>query len=278
MGKSVSEKRLHIEKEHPELSIVRQCELLGLSRSSYYYQPVPVDPYELELMHKIDEIYTGAPFYGSRKITKALKREGHKVNRKRVQRLMRKMGIEAIYPKRNLSKPGKEHLVYPYLLKGLQIVSPNHVWGVDITYIRLLTGWLYLTAILDWYSRYVVSWQLSDSLAKEVVLLAVEQAFGQTVPEILNSDQGSQMTSREYVELVEGNGAKISMDSRGRAFDNIFTERLWRTVKYEEVYLKEYRTPREARENLDGYFKFYNDKRLHQSLDYKTPAEVYFAG
>jgi putative transposase len=276
LGRSAGERKLHIDKMHPELSIKRQAELLGISRASVYYQEKPVDPFTLKLMHRIDKIYTDIPFYGSRRITYQLNREGYGVNRKRIQGLMRNMGIEAIYPKKNTSQPEGSHKKYPYLLKGLVIKKPNHVWGIDITYIRLLKGWLYLTAILDWYSRHVVSWKLSDTLAKEMVIATVKKGLSLNIPEVLNSDQGSQMTSTEYINLVEASGARISMDGRGRAFDNIFTERLWRSVKYEEVYLKEYTTPKEAKKSLDAYLNFYNTKRLHQSLNYKTPAEVYY--
>ena len=189
---------------------------------------------------------------------------------------MRIMGIEAIYPQPRTSIPDKQHRIYPYLLKGLAINRPDQVWGIDITYIRLTEGWVYLTAILDWFARFVLAWEISDSLEAEMVIKTVKKAFEINIPDILNSDQGAQMTSADYVKTVERKGAKISMDSRGRAFDNIFTERLWRSVKYEEVYLKEYQTPREARQNLDQYFKDYNYQRPHQSLDYQTPAEVYF--
>jgi putative transposase len=272
---------LLIDKDRPELSLKRQTQLLGISKSSLYYQPRPVNPFNLLVMNKIDEINTRWPYFGSRKITARVNREfkdersSLKVNRKRVQRLMGLMGIEAIYPKKT-SIPDKQHLVYPYLLKGLVINHPNQVWGIDITYIRLVNGWVYLTAVIDWFTRYVLSWETSISLEKEMVISAVNQAFEINLPEILNSDQGSQMTSDDYIRTVEGKGVRVSMDSRGRAFDNIFTERLWRSVKYEEVYLKEYQTPREARDNLDQYFKDYNWERPHQSLNYQTPAQVYF--
>lgn len=227
-------------------------------------------------MERIDEVFTRRPFYGSRRITKQLRREGFKVNRKRVKRLMGVMGIEAIYPKPNLSLNGKPHPVFPYLLKGLDIKRPNQVWGIDITYIRLAGGFVYLVAVIDWYSRYVVDWEVSISLDKEFVISCLKRAFVKAKPEILNSDQGVQMTSEDYISLVTGNGVQISMDHRGRCFDNIFTERLWRTVKYEEVYLKEYSSPRDAILNLTEYFNFYNYERMHQSLEDLTPAEVYF--
>lgn len=228
------------------------------------------------MKHRIDELYTESPFYGSRPITACLRREGHIVNRKQVQRHMREMGIEGIAPKPNLSlaKPGQQ--VFPYLLKGLRIEKPNQVWGIDITYIRMLQSWMYLVAIIDWYSRYVVSWELDDSLEVGFVLSAVERGFREAKPEIFNSDQGSQFTSQAYISLVEGAGVRISMDSKGRAFDNIFTERLWRTIKYEDIYIKGYSSPRETRIGLGSYLDFYNDRRVHQALAYRTPAEVHF--
>jgi putative transposase len=249
--------------------------LLGIARSSLYYQKRAVSEFELKLMERIDQIFTDCPFYGSRKISRQLRTEGLIVNRKRVRRLMRIMGIEAIYPKPNLSFNGKEHLVIPYLLKGLIINRPNQVWGIDITYIKLKGGFVYLVAVIDWYSRLVISWEVSISLDKQFVIDCVKKAFETAIPEILNSDQGVQMTSKEYVEVVETSGVKISMDHKGRCFDNIFTERLWRTVKYEEVYLKEYSGVKDAVVNLTEYFKFYNQKRLHQSLNYLTPQQVH---
>ncbi len=227
-------------------------------------------------MERIDEIFTKWPFYGSRRVTGQLKREGFKVNRKRVKRLMGIMGIEAIYPKPNLSLNSKAHPIFPYLLKGLDINHANQVWGIDITYIRLEGGFVYLVAVIDWYSRFVIDWEVSISLDKEFVISCLKRAFVKVIPEILNSDQGVQMTSEEYISLVTGNGIRISMDHRGRCFDNIFTERLWRSVKYEEIYLKEYSSPREAIQGLREYFNFYNYARLHQSLNDLTPAEVYF--
>ena len=271
-----------IEINSPNLSLTRQAELLGISRSSLYYQSRPVDSLTLKIMNRIDEVNTKFPYFGSRKITAKLNRDfekenlGLKVNRKRIQRLMRIMGIEAIYPKEYTSMPDKQHQVYPYLLRRLTISKPNQVWGIDITYIRLLNGWIYLTAILDWFTRFVVSWETSISLGKQMVINAVKKAFAINIPDILNSDQGSQMTSAEYINLLKSKGIKISMDGRGRVFDNIFTERLWRNVKYEEVYLKEYQSPKDARENLDEYFKLYNWERPHQNLNYQTPADLYF--
>ena len=250
--------------------------MLGLNRTGLYYQPVKPSAEEVALKHRIDELYTESPFYGSRRITACLRREGHIVNRKQVQRHMREMGIEGIAPKPNLSlaKPGQQ--VFPYLLKGLRIEKPNQVWGIDITYIRMLQSWMYLVAIIDWYSRYVVSWELDDSLEVGFVLSAVERGFREAKPEIFNSDQGSQFTSQAYISLVEGAGVRISMDSKGRAFANIFTERLWRTIKYEDIYIKGYSSPRETRIGLGSYLDFYNDRRVHQALAYRTPAEVHF--
>ena len=264
-----------IDRESKEIPISRQAELLGISRSTVYYEP-KVDEYNLELMRVIDEQYTQYPFYGSRRMTQVLRRLGYKVNRKRVQNLMRQMGIEAIYPKANLSKPHPEHKIYPYLLRGVKITESDQVWGIDITYIRMIKGWMYLVAIMDWYSRYVVSWELSTTLEVEFCLAALEKAFSQSKPQILNSDQGSQFTSLRFLEQVNKAGVKMSMDGRGRAMDNIFTERLWRSIKYEEVYLKEYQTVRETKESIGNYLRFYNQQRPHQSLGYKTPAQIYF--
>lgn len=251
---------------------------MGLNRSSLYYKPVRPTPEEIALKHRIDEIYTEYPFYGSRRITAQLRREGYVVNRKAVQRHMREMGITAIYPGPNLSRRHIEHRVFPYLLRGLAITRPNQVWGVDITYVRLSHGWLYLVAVMDWYSRYVVSWELDQSLEVDFVLQAMRRALDSAQPEIVNSDQGSQFTSPPYIELLQAAQVQISMDGRGRATDNIFTERLWRSLKYEEVYLNEYRSPREAREGIGNYLDFYNHRRPHQSLAYKVPAELYLAG
>ena len=231
----------------------------------------------MAIKHRIDAIYTQCPFYGSRKVCEQLNKEAVIINRKRVQRHMREMGIAGICPGPNLSKRRIEHAVYPYLLRDVTITAPNQVWGIDITYIRLQSGWMYLVAILDWYSRYVVSWALDQTLEMPFVLEAVERALTVGKPDICNSDQGSHFTSPQYTDLLLGAGVQISMDGRGRAMDNIFTERLWRSVKYEEVYLKDYATPREARQGLGRYFPFYNERRLHQNLGYRTPAEVYLA-
>ena len=259
----------------PGLPLTIQADLLSVSRSSLYYQPVPPTAEELHIKRRIDEIYTARPFYGSRKITEVLRLE-LVINRKAVRRHMREMGLAAICPGPNLSRRNTEHRIFPYLLRHLELTGPNHVWGVDITYIRLQAGWLYLVAVLDWYSRYVLSWELEQSLELPFVLRALTQAFAQAKPQICNSDQGSHFTSPQYVDLLQAHEVQISMDGKGRALDNIFTERLWRTVKYEEVYLHEYATPREARQGLTSYFDFYNAERPHQALAYRTPAQVYF--
>jgi putative transposase len=257
------------------LSLKTQCDLLSLNRTHLYYQPLPPSPQELHIKRRIDELYTACPFYGSRKITVLLQKE-LSINRKAVQRHMREMGLAGIVPGPNTSKRAAEHRVFPYLLRHLTASCPNHIWGIDITYIRLLTGWLYLVAVLDWYSRYVLAWELSDTLELPFVLACARAALAQAVPQIWNSDQGSHFTSPQYVDLLLGQGVLVSMDGHGRARDNIFTERLWRTVKYEEVYLTEYANPREARHGLSRYFPFYNCERPHQALAYQTPAGVYF--
>lgn len=266
-----------IERAEAALPLTQQAELLSLSRASLYYRAAAPSPEEVQLKRRIDELYTAYPFYGSRRMAVLLRRDGHEISRQRVQRYMREMGICAIYPGPNTSRRNFQHRVYPYLLRGLRVTRPDQVWGVDITYIRLLAGWLYLVAILDWYSRYVVSWELSDTLEIEFVLHAVERALSQGRPEIWNSDQGSHFTSPQYIARLEAAQVKISMDGRGRALDNIFTERLWRTVKYEEVYLHDYAGPRAARSGLTRYMEFYNHERPHQSLAYRTPREVYGA-
>jgi putative transposase len=264
-----------VEREASGLPLKTQAELLSLNRSGLYYQPVPPSAEEVAIKHRIDEIYTQYPFYGSRRITAVLRRD-MAINRKAVQRHMREMGIAGICPGPNLSKRNQEHAVYPYLLRHVTSRYPNHVWGIDITYIRLRGGWMYLVAILDWFSRYVVSWELDQTLEMPFVLSAVERALAQATPLIWNSDQGSHFTSPQYLERLLAANVQISMDGKQRALDNIFTERLWRTVKYEEVYLHNYANPKEARHNLARYFDFYNFERPHQALDYQTPAQVYF--
>lgn len=258
------------------MSITRQCELIGLPRSTWYYEPQPETAENLHLMRLLDEQYTRTPFYGSRRMVHALGEQGWNVNRKRVQRLMQKMGIEAIYPKPRLSDPAAGHRIYPYRLRGLAITRPNQVWGTDITYIRLRGGFVYLVAILDWFSRYVVEWEVSITLDTSFCLSALDRALAKAKPEIFNSDQGAQFTSEEFTSRLESTGILVSMDGRGRAMDNIFTERLWRSVKYEEVYLKDYSGVPDAIDNLKAYFQLYNFERPHQSLNNQTPATVYF--
>ncbi len=253
-----------------------QAELLSLSRSSLYYTAVPPTAEEIAVKHRIDEIYTAWPFYGSRKITEQLRREGTVINRKTVQRHMREMGISGITPGPNLSRRAQGHRIFPYLLRDLVIERPDQVWGIDITYIRLVGGWLYLVAIIDWFSRYLISWELDETLEMPFVLACVERALGLAKPQIWNSDQGSHFTSPLYTDRLQQAGIRISMDGKGRALDNIRTERFWRTLKYEEVYLHDYANPKDARRGLSSYFDFYNHQRVHQSLDYRTPAEVYF--
>ena len=261
-----------IEPEHPSLSVRRQCQLLDLARSGLYYEPRGESPENLALMRLIDETYTRWPFYGVRRMTAWLRREGHAVNPKRVRRLM---GLEAIYAKPRLSASGKAHKRYPYLLRDVVIERADQVWSADITYLRLRDGFVYLVAILDWRSRYVLSWELSSSLEGEFCVRALEAALARSQPEIFNTDQGVQFTSEAFTGVLEGREIAISMDGRGRVFDNIFSERLWRTVKYEEVYLRDYADIEEARHGLRAYFRFYNHERLHQALSYHTPAEVY---
>ena len=264
-----------IEKDHPEISIKQQCSLLGLCRSGYYYSPQGLSEKDLVLMRLIDEQYTRCPFYGSRRMRDWLRDQGHAVGRDHVRRLMRLMGIEAIYPKRRTTIPDREHRVYPYLLKGLSIDRPNQVWAVDITYIRLLKGFCYLVAIMDWFSRYVLSWELSVSLEVDFCLDALDEALLLGKPEIFNSDQGSQFTSKDFTDRLKDAGIQISMDGKGRVFDNIMIERLWRSVKYEEVYLRDYENVLVARESLRKYFIFYNELRRHQGLKGLTPLEAY---
>jgi putative transposase len=266
-----------IERESEELSVRIQVELLSVNRSGVYYRPQPPSPAEVQLKHRIDEIYTKWPFYGSRKITAQLQLEGVEVNRKAIQRHMREMGIAGICPGPNLSKRTQKEGIFPYLLRHTTSQYPNHIWGLDITYIRLRGGWMYLVAVLDWYSRYVISWEVDQTLELPFVLTALERALAQAIPTICNSDQGSHFTSPQYRQLLQEASVQISMDGKGRALDNIFTERLWRTIKYEEVYLHEYGSPKEARQQLRDYLQFYNHQRLHQALNYRPPASVYFA-
>jgi putative transposase len=272
----LKEKRGFVHKDEP-LSIERQCEILSLSRSGFYYDPVADSELNLQLMREIDEIYLKAPFFGSRSITIELNKKGRSVNRKRIQRLMRLMGLEAMYPRPNTSLANKNEYKYPYLLRELEINRPNQVWGTDITYVPTENGYLYVTAILDLYSRYVVSWNISDNLESDFCIQTVKKALKNAgKPEIMNSDQGCQYTSKGYVNLLKENDILISMSGKGRCWDNIFVERLWRSYKYEEVYLKEYATGKDVAEGADWYFNFYNDSRAHSKLDYNTPKSVYF--
>jgi putative transposase len=257
------------------LSIVSQCELLGLPRSSYYYEPVLESAENLRLMRRIDEQYLATPFYGSRRMRQHLVRAGHCVNRKRVQRLMRTMGLEGLFPGRKTTNPAPGHKVYPYLLRGLTIDRPNQVWCSDITYVPLRCGFLYLVAVMDWYSRHVLAWQLSNTLDATFCVEAVEAALVQGRPEIFNTDQGAQFTSEAFTSVLVRNCVAISMDGRGRVMDNIFIERLWRSLKYEEIYLKHHATGADVSDGLTGWFDFYGHERPHQALDNRTPYEVY---
>lgn len=259
-----------------DLSVTRQCQLLNLNRSSYYLEPLDETVYNLELMHLIDQEHTDHPFYGSRRIQAWLNIIGHQVNRKRVQRLMRIMGLETIYPQKNLSKANLAHKKYPYLLRDLPITRSNQVWSTDITYIKLIGGFAYCTAIIDWYSRYVLAWRVSNTLETSFCLEVLEAALEIGKPEIFNTDQGVQYTSTAFTSVLEKNQIKISMDGRGRALDNVFVERLWRSLKYEDIYLKDYESVKEARNGIGDYFVFYNNERPHQSLNYQRPVQVHF--
>ena len=263
------------EKSNEQISLKRQAQLLDLSRSCLYYQPKE-NPQDQRIMNLIDKIYTDLPFYGSRRVRKEL-RIYYQINvcREHAQRLMRLMGLEAIYPKRKTSIPNQENKIYPYLLRGLPINHPNQVWSADITYVKLENSWAYLIAIMDWYSRYVIDWQLSENLEIEFCLETLNRALNKKRPEIFNSDQDARFTSPQFTGILEAKQVKISMDSRGRYLDNIFNERLWRTVKYENIYLKHYQNIKEAREGLIEYFDFFNNKRFHSSLNDLTPAQVY---
>jgi putative transposase len=256
---------------------VRQCQLLSVNRSSYYYAPSGESAYNQLLMRLLDEQYTKTPFYGSPRMTAWLQQQGYAVNHKRIERLMERMGLQAIYPKPNLSKPAPGHRIYPYLLRDAKIERADQVWSCDITYIRMAQGFVYLMAVLDWFSRYVLSWSVSISLEVDFCLEALEGALGRGQPAIFNTDQGSQFTSDAFTGRLLKADIAISMDGRGRALDNIFVERLWRTVKYEEVYLKSYQSVPEAIASLRAYLRFYNEERLHQSLGYHTPAAIYAA-
>lgn len=270
------EKLSLIEKNNPTISLSRQAQLLNLSRSSLYYQPI-VNYADIAIMNQIDEIYTKYPFYGSRRIKYGLLDEYAKiVNRKHIQRLMRIMGIEAIYPKKNTSLANSQNSTYPYLLINLNIIYPNQVWGTDITYIRLAKGFAYLAVLMDWFSRYVLAWTVSPTLTDDFCQENLNKALTIAIPDIHNSDQGSQFTSNEYLKILNDQDIKVSMDSRGRCMDNIFNERLWRSVKYEDIYIKNYETLTQLNQGLANYFQFYNNKRRHQGINNQTPARVYF--
>lgn len=276
---SVIKKRELIDWEHLRISIARQCQLLGVSRSGLYYQPVPISQENLALMRLLDEEYTRHPFLGVIKMTNWLRGQGYpRVGEDRVRRLLRTMGLMAIYPGRNLSRPAPGHKIYPYLLRGVVVERVNQVWSADITYIRLKTGFVYLVAIVDWFSRYILAFDISITLEVDFCIETLQRALVRATPEIFNSDQGSQFTSPRHTEILHLSGVRISMDGRGRALDNIFIERFWRSLKYEEVYLHDYETVKEAKTGIRSYFDYYNNERQHQSLEYKTPAEVYFKG
>ena len=267
-----------IEPQDAQLSLSRQCELVGLSRSSFYYQPVAPDPFTLEVMHAIDCIYTDRPFYGVRRIWWTLRADGLPVNRKRVHRLMQLMGLQAIYPRKRLSLPDKAHRVYPYLLREVTVDRPDLAWCSDITYLRLRGGFVYLVAVMDWYSRYVLSWRISNTLDAAFCVAALEDALVQGTPDIFNTDQGSQFTSAEFTGCVEAADIRMSMDGRGRYLDNIFIERLWRSLKYEAVYLHELTDGFKAERVIGEWIDFYNTERPHSALAGATPAEAHGAG
>ena len=268
-------RREMVDREHPSLPIVRQCALVGVSRSSLYYCPQGASEEDLSLVGEMDRQYLETPFYGSRRMKAWLERQGILVSRKRVQRLMRVMGLRAIYRRPRTSRPVPGVRVYPYLLGKAEITRPNQVWAADITYLPMERGFVYLVAVMDWHSRYVLSWRLSNTLEAGFCAEALTEALDRGRPEVFNTDQGSQFTSQEFTQVLQDRGVKISMDGKGRYADNIFVERLWRTVKYEEVYLKAYASAGEARRELGAYFRFYNDQRPHQALGYRTPGEVF---
>ena len=267
-----------LEPWYDRISLRRQCQLLDLHRSGFYYRPVGESTENLQLMRVLDEQYRRCPFYGVGKMTEWLRQQGHRVNEKRVRRLLRVMGLWAVYPKPRLSQPAQGAQVYPYLLRGVSVERADQVWSTDITYVRLWQGFIYLVAIMDWYSRYVLSWEVSVSLESSFCVSALDCALTAAQPGIFNSDQGAQFTSLAFTQKLLDRGIRISMDGRGRVFDNIFVERLWRSVKYEEVYIKDYRSVREAINGLSSYFEFYNRERIHQSLEYQTPETVYRQG
>ena len=267
-----------IDRGHKQLSLVRQCTLLNISRASVYHRPVSTRAEDLELMARMDRQYLKTPFYGSRRMKAWLLAEGYLVSRSKVRRLMRLMGLEAIYRRPNTSKPAPGHRVYPYLLKGVDVNRVDQVWAADITYIPMAQGFLYRVAIMDWHSRHVLAWKLSNTMDTDFCVTALEAALGKGRPEVFNTDQGAQFTSDAFTQTLQERGIRVSMDGKGRYLDNIFVERLWRSIKYEEVYLKAYQTVAEARVGINAYLEFYNRRRPHQSLGYRTPAQVYQKG
>ncbi len=268
-----------VEPTHARISVRRQCELLGLNRSSYYYEPAKETAENLRLMRLIDEQYTAQPVYGSRRMTVWLKKDKREeVNRKRVQRLMRLMGLEAIYPKPKLSAGSRDHRIYPYLLRNVPITRVDQVWSTDITYVPLPSGFMYLAAVIDWFSRCVLSWRLSNTLDGEFCVEMLEEALSRGRPEVFNTDQGVQFTASAWTSRLEKSEVQVSMDGKGRCLDNVFVERLWRTVKYEDVYIRGYEDVPGLSKGLTCFFPFYNEVRRHQALEYRTPAEVYRAG
>jgi putative transposase len=275
---SVDAKRELVRHDDPRLSLCRRCELVGLNRSTYYLPAATESEENLRLMRLIDEQYLKTPFYGSRRMTAVLERRGEAVNRKRVQRLMALMGLEGLHPRRRTTLAAADARAYPYLLRDRVLARVNEVWSSDITYVPMKRGFMYLTAVIDWYSRYVLSWRLSNTMDVGFCLEALEEALTQGRPEIFNTDQGSQFTSREYTGRLEAAGVAVSRDGRGRALDNVFVERLWRSVKYEDIYIKDYERVSELESGLTAYFRFYDEERLHQSLGYRTPGEVHRAG
>ena len=276
----MTDRRQMIEPDHPRLSTARQCRLLGLPRSSYYHRAKPKPVEDLALMRVIDEVYLAQPAFGSRQMMRWLRRQGYKINRKRVRRLMKLMGLEALYPKPNLSRPQPGQQIYPYLLRHLAVTRPNQVWATDITYVPIVGGYIYLCAVIDWYSRAVLAWELSNTLDASFCVRAVQRALAKYgTPDIFNTDQGCQFTSAAFTQPLLARGVKLSMDGKGRCLDNVFVERLWRTVKHDEIYLRSYGDMTEATTRLKAFFRFYNDQRPHSAHDHDgqhfTPMEVY---
>lgn len=270
-------RRSKVGKDEEDISIVRQCELLGISRSGYYYKPKQTNESTLKIMDEIDKIYTEFPFYGRRKMNRELKRRGYDSGERQTARLMGKMGLRAIYPKeKGLSMSNKDHIKYPYLLKGVDIERSNQVWATDITYVRVKGGFVYLTAYIDWFSRFITGWELSNTLTTDFCIDALEKGLSYGYPEMVNSDQGAQYTSHDYINTLSDYEIQISMDHKGRCFDNIIIERFWRNIKYEQIYIHEYETVRQAKALIEEYILKYNYHRLHESIDYQVPAERYF--